>query len=658
MPNRLASEASLYLRQHADNPVDWYPWGEEALARARAEKRPILLSIGYSACHWCHVMAHESFEDEATAQAMNALYVNVKVDREERPDLDRIYQLAHQALSRRGGGWPLTVFLAPDDLVPFYAGTYFPPQSRHGLPGFVEVLHGVRQWFDTHPGEMAQQNAALAEFLADHGRGEGAVESLDEAPLQQALRAIHAGFDTQHGGHRGGPKFPPVTELELLLRLADGDEDAAAMAEHTLLKMAERGLQDHLLGGFFRYCVDAHWGIPHFEKMLYDNAALLGVYAEAAWDGEPEFVAAAEGIVHWLERDMRVAGGYASAMDADSEGEEGAFYLWTREQVSAALQGLPRVDGFLRSYGLDRAPNFEGHAWHLQREAPLEAAEAFAQERAALLRLRDARVPPARDDKALVSWNAMTMRALSRASRWMQRPEWQALSDRLRDALRTHARRDGRLLAIAGNEKLHGLLDDHAFLLDALLERLATRWDEDDLAWARELADTLLRDFEDSALGGFYLTPHAHEKLPQRPKPWFDEPTPSGNAVAARALLRLGFLVGEPRYLDAAERTLRAGVAAIAGAPHGACALLLALHDWLHPANVIVLRASVAEAAVWNSALRDLHLEGAVTYVLPPETRSLAEKSHAAGGRAYVCRGMVCSEPATEPQALARLLST
>ncbi len=652
MPNRLVTEPSLYLRQHADNPVDWHPWGEEALALARRERKPILLSIGYSACHWCHVMAHESFEDDATARVMNALYVNIKVDREERPDIDRIYQLAHQALSRRGGGWPLTVFLTPDDLLPFYAGTYFPPAPKHGLPSFAQLLHGVRDWFDNHPAELAKQNEALGEFLASYGHDESAVATLDQAPLIEVRRRIAAGFDPDHGGHRGGPKFPPAAELDLLQRLSDADEDAAGMLELTLRRMAERGLHDHLLGGFFRYCVDAHWGIPHFEKMLYDNASLLALYADAAADGVEEFVAAAEGIVRWLQRDMRVeAGGFASAMDADSEGEEGAFYLWTREQVNAAIGGAEAA-AFMRRYGLDDDPNFEGHAWHLQRHEPLENIDEFAVQRAALLRVRDERVWPARDDKRLTSWNAMAIRALSRASLRLQRPEWLALADGALDSIHHHAWRDGRLYAVAGDLRHGAYLDDHAFLLDALLERLQARWDEADLDWAKQLADLLLTQFEDTERGGFFFTAHSHERLPQRPKPWFDEATPSGNAVAARALLRLGFLLGETRYLDAAERTLRTGVAATRETPHGACALMAALHQYLQPEKVVILRATDEEREAWSAAVKSARDDGAIVYTLAPDDRTSVDKRHAIGGRAYLCVGMQCLAPADGGDAL------
>ncbi|HEY6984470.1 MAG TPA: DUF255 domain-containing protein, partial [Rhodanobacteraceae bacterium] len=364
MPNRLARETSPYLRQHADNPVDWWAWCDEALATARRTNTPILLSIGYAACHWCHVMAHESFEDEATARVMNARYVNIKVDREERPDIDKVYQLAHQALARRGGGWPLTVFLAPDGLMPFFAGTYFPKTPRYGMPAFVQVLEGVRAWFDAKPDEVRAQNDALAGFLADYGRGDAHAAALDDAPIRLALERIAATFDRENGGHVGGPKFPHAGEIELLLAHAR-DESAStlsprAMAYRTLERIALRGLDDHLGGGFFRYCVDAQWEIPHFEKMLYDNAQLLPVYAEAAAVlDEPGFLHPADACAAWAAREMIApSGGFWSSLDADSEGEEGRYYIWRRDEVRALLDD----DEFAvveSRYGLDRPPNFE-----------------------------------------------------------------------------------------------------------------------------------------------------------------------------------------------------------------------------------------------------------------------------------------------------------
>ena len=420
MPNRLAGETSPYLRQHADNPVDWWPWGDAALAAARAQNKPILLSIGYAACHWCHVMAHESFEDAATARVMNALYVNIKVDREERPDLDKIYQLAHQALMRRGGGWPLTMFLTPDDLLPFYAGTYFPNAPRHGLPGFVQVVQGVRRWYDEKPAEVRAQNGALASFLAEQGREAAHADALDDAPIRLALRRIAQAFDADNGGRRGGPKFPHAGEIELLLqshsprardcgegtgndhassqgpnpssalratqgplegglqsRSEKDSDDASGMARLTLACMGERGLRDHLGGGFFRYCVDAEWDIPHFEKMLYDNAQLLPLYALAgARFDDHAFRQAARDCADWLVGEMKApGGGFWSSLDADSEGEEGRYYVWQREEIRDLLDGgeFAVVE---RRFGLDQPANFEQRAWHLRAVQSFEAVAA------------------------------------------------------------------------------------------------------------------------------------------------------------------------------------------------------------------------------------------------------------------------------------------
>ncbi len=435
MPNRLARETSPYLRQHADNPVDWWPWSDEALAAARAANKPILLSIGYAACHWCHVMAHESFEDEATARVMNALYVNIKVDREERPDIDKVYQLAHQALARRGGGWPLTVFLTPQDLMPFFAGTYFPKAPRYGMPAFVQVIEGVRAWFDSKPDEVRAQNDALAQFLADHARGGAHAAALDDAPIRNALERIAAAFDRENGGHVGGPKFPHAGEIELLLRHARDESISTpaprAMARLTLERMALRGLDDHLGGGFFRYCVDAQWEIPHFEKMLYDNAQLLPLYATAAVVlDDPGFARPADACAAWVAREMIAPhGGFFSSLDADSEGEEGRYYVWERDEVRALLDDDEFAIVEMR-YGLDRPPNFEGKAWHLVVSAtfeeigartslePAEARRRLGNAIRKLLVVRDQRVRPGLDDKILTAWNALMIAGAARAARW------------------------------------------------------------------------------------------------------------------------------------------------------------------------------------------------------------------------------------------------
>jgi len=417
VPNHLASETSPYLRQHADNPVDWWPWSAAALAAARAQDKPILLSVGYSACHWCHVMAHESFEDAATARVMNELFICIKVDREERPDLDKIYQLAHQALTRRGGGWPLTVFLTPDDHLPFYAGTYFPKAARYGAPPFVQVLQQVRAWWDTRRDDVRAQNVMLGEFLRDYGRTEISAVDLTDAPIHTALQQIDGSFDTQFGGHLGAPKFPHCTEMELL-----DDLDMPEKGELTLARMRDGGIHDQLGGGFCRYSVDARWEIPHFEKMLYDNAQLLPLYARMD-------AGVARGIVDWLAREMTApGGGFYSALDADSEHEEGKFYVWQRDEVRALLSDDEyAVAG--PCFGFDRPPNFEQHAWNpivartvesVAQELRISRPDAQARLESARVKLfaaRKKRVRPGLDDKVLTSWNALMITGLARAAR-------------------------------------------------------------------------------------------------------------------------------------------------------------------------------------------------------------------------------------------------
>ena len=669
MPNRLATEASPYLRQHADNPVDWWPWGEDALAAARAQAKPILLSIGYSACHWCHVMAHESFEDAATAAVMNELFICIKVDREERPDLDKIYQFAHQALARRGGGWPLTVFLAPDDHLPFYAGTYFPREARYGMPPFTHILQQVRAWWDTRRDDVRAQNAALAEFLAEQGRDAARSEALTDEPVRRGRAWIEANFDAAHGGHRGAPKFPHCPEMELLLDLA-----APQMVERTLQGMADGGIHDQLGGGFARYSVDERWEIPHFEKMLYDNAQLLPLYACLA-PAHAAFAAAASGIVGWLEREMTAPdGGFYAALDADSEHEEGKFYVWQRDEVRALLDAREYAVA-APYYGFDRAPNFEQHAWNPIVAQPLGAVaaalhiapdaahERLARARDRLFQARAARVRPGLDDKVLTAWNALTIGGLARAARAMNAPALLTLAVNALDAVRGAAWRDGRLFAKCGADsaRFPAYLDDHAFLLDALLEVLQCRWRDRDIGWAVELADALLARFEDHAHGGFFFTAHDHERLIQRSRPWADEATPSGNGVAARALLRLGHLLGETRYLDAAEATLRAAFSTLQQMPQACCSLLRALNDLLHPRTHVVVRyAGSSEDQTWRAALSDTQPGRTDMYFVPRDAGalppSLGTHKYAAGGAAYVCRGTSCEPPLSTPQALAHLL--
>jgi uncharacterized protein YyaL (SSP411 family) len=657
MPNRLARETSPYLRQHADNPVDWYPWGEEALTRAKAEGRPILLSIGYASCHWCHVMAHESFADTEVAEAMNRSFVNVKVDREERPDLDQIYQTAHQVLTGRPGGWPLTVFLTPDQ-VPFFAGTYFPRTSRFGLPGFVDLLERVASVWRQRRASIEAQGAALLEALTAAEAGESPAQALEAGPIRAAVEDLKQDYDPLHGGYGGAPKFPRPAELAFLLEA--GDAEAREQVLTTLNNMAARGLMDQVGGGFYRYSVDARWAIPHFEKMLYDNAQLLALYADAwARTGERDLLRAVELTVDWVGREMTTPEGlFWSALDADSEGEEGRYYLWTPQAVEALLSAEEYAVAAPR-WGLDRAPNFEDHAWHLGSELsldaiartlalpPYEAADRLERARLKLLAARAGRVRPGLDDKVLTSWNALMIRALARAARRCARPDWAERAAGAADALRARVWLDGRLYASwqGGQARLMAYLDDYAFLLDALLELMQARFRAEDLAWAKALAEGLLARFEDAQRGGFWFTAHDHERLIQRIKPLHDQALPSGNGVAAAALIRLGHLLGEARYLQAAERTLAFSFETVARQPAACASLLSALGLHLKPPTVVVLRGSDEALLDWQRRLQPICPGTALCLAIPADVTGLPElldKPVRTQVGAHVCTGVNC----------------
>ncbi len=678
MSNHLAAETSPYLRQHADNPVDWWPWCDDALAQARRLERPILLSIGYSACHWCHVMAHESFEDAEVAALMNALFINIKVDREERPDLDQIYQNAHQLLTRRAGGWPLTMFLTPDG-TPFFGGTYFPRQARPGLPGFGDILRRVAEAYDDRRHAIEEQNAAVRAALARVAAAGGGSHHSDfePQPLADLRDLLAASFDARYGGFGDAPKFPRPTDVEFLLHRyrSTGDEHARDMALLSLERMAKGGLFDQLGGGFCRYSTDARWLIPHFEKMLYDNGPLLALYAEA-WQagGGPMFRVVAEETAGWVMREMQApGGGYYSALDADSEGEEGRFYVWDRDEVRALL--APDAFALVEAhYGLDGPPNFEGRHWHLAVSRPLDevaaklgvgadrAAALLAEARAQLAAARARRPRPGLDDKILTSWNALMIGGMMRAARVFGRADWRDSAERALDFVRTRQWREGRLFATSagGQGRLNAYLDDHAFLIDALLEALQTRFAPEDLMLAEDLADALLDSFEDRANGGFYFTRHDHETLIQRPKPMHDNATASGNGVAARALARLGHLTGEGRYLAAAERCLQAFYAPLARSPAGCASLALALAERLAPPTLIVLRGPQPELDSWQAQLAGLHLPDAMSLAIPPGVPHLPpalDKPATDGVAAWVCSGTTCLEPIDSADALLRLLA-
>ena len=676
MPNRLAGETSPYLQQHAHNPVDWHPWGAEALGRAREQDKPILLSVGYSACHWCHVMAHESFEDPDVAAEMNRLFVNIKVDREERPDLDQIYQTAHHMLTQRSGGWPLTLFLMPDG-TPFFGGTYFPKTPRYGMAGFKDLLPKIAAAYREQRNEIRKQNSALLDALSRTLPEATGERELKRGPIDAAVRELAQIFDDVHGGIGRAPKFPHPHELAFCLRrhVLEGGTIALAIAQLTLTKMAEGGMYDQLGGGLCRYSVDQYWTIPHFEKMLYDNGPLLALYSDA-WlvTREPQFKKVAAETAAWVMRDMQSPeGGYFSSLDADSEHEEGKFYVWTPQEVKSLLSA-GEYAVIEPHYGLDAPANFEGRHWHLRVMKPLsviaqrldlpltECESRLDAARVKLLAARDQRVRPGRDEKVLVSWNALMIRGMARAARIFDERAWLGSAQRAADFVRSTLWKSGRLLATYkdGRAHLNAYLDDHAFLLDALLDLMQAEFRAEDLAFAREVAEVLLAQFEDRDHGGFFFVSHDHEKLIHRPKPGPDNATPSGNGVAAFALQRFGHLVGEPRYLLAAERTLKLFYPEIERQPSAYASLATALEEWLEPPQTVVMRGPGRELARWQKAFNASYRPNALALAIPSAMRDLPAtlaKPVGPAVNAWVCRGVTCLPPIADRGEFERALA-
>ena len=688
MANRLVRSTSPYLQQHAGNPVDWHEWGPEALALARETGRPILLSVGYSACHWCHVMAHESFEDEDIAALMNRLYVNIKVDREERPDIDQIYQLAHGLLAQRAGGWPLTMFLLPDT-TPFYGGTYFPKTARHGLPGFGDLLVRIEQIWRERPDDIRAQSESLRQALAHEASAAqsagGAIPGRDA--IDGARHAIVGAFDAHRGGFGRAPKFPHPEMIEFCLRrYADGtDAEVANEARHaacfTLERMCRGGIYDQLGGGFARYSTDADWGIPHFEKMLYDNGPLLCLLADAWLVAENPaqkalFARCAGETAAWVMREMQSPdGGYYSTLDADSEGHEGRFYVWTPEQVEPLLTPA-EWSVVRRHYGFDREPNFEGEAWHPVEATPLadvaaalslgeaNAAALLGSAKRKMFAAREHRIRPGRDEKILTSWNALMIEGMARAARVFGRDDWLDSARRALDFVRTTMWDDAaqRLRATHkdGRTHLNAYLDDYAYLAKAILALLQADFRTRDLGFARALCDVLLAQFEDREHGGFYFTSHDHEQLIQRPKPGFDSATPSGNGVAAFALQRLSHLADAPGYARAAERTLACFGEGVGRHPSGHCSLLFALEEWLAEVRVTILSGPRDRLGEWHRDLATRYLPAMITLAIPDDVQDLPaylrRPRQANMVAAWVCRGTSCLPPITQRDVLVRTL--
>jgi uncharacterized protein YyaL (SSP411 family) len=669
MPNRLASETSPYLLQHAHNPVDWWPWGPDALARAKLTDRPIFLSIGYAACHWCHVMERESFEDEAIAARLNRDFVPIKVDREERPDLDDVYMAAVQAMTG-GGGWPMSVFLTPE-LEPFFGGTYFPPDDRHGMPGFSRVLEAVAEAYRDRREEVVASGRQLAAHLR---------EQLDVAPgradperrqLDAAVARLAQAFDARHGGFGGAPKFPPAMTIEFLLRAwhRSGDAATLAMVTITLDRMADGGIHDQLAGGFARYSTDARWLVPHFEKMLYDNALLAHAYLEAyRATGRERYAAVARSTLDFMLRELGTdEGGFASALDADSEGEEGRFYAWDDAAFATALREAGFDDAeraaLAAHWDVTAAGNWEGRTV-LHVDGPAPPNDLLERARAALLAAREQRVRPARDEKQLAAWNGMALRAIAHAAVLLGDERYPAAARRLVAFIRDRLLRDeDRLWRTARGGVAHtpAFAEDYAATADGLLAAYGASGDAADLELAERLIHRLVADFWDERSGTLFDTSHEHEQAVTRPRSLIDSATPAANSMAADVLLRLALLSGDEEHDRRARSILRAAAPAFERQPSAFGRMLAAADRALGaPLDVVVAGDPADERAVaLRRAAARLYLPDLVIAPLAPDgplaERPLFAGKVAADGAptAYLCRGYACQEPTADAEQVA-----
>ena len=668
--NRLSRETSPYLLQHAYNPVDWYPWGEEALMKADREKKPILLSIGYSACHWCHVMAHESFEDESIAQIMNDHFVNIKVDREERPDLDKIYQTAVQIFLRRGGGWPLTMFLTPGQ-VPFYGGTYFPPEDRYGIPSFGRVLRGIVQVFREKPEDIQETVRQIREAMAGISReaSPAAQTPVDPQIVSAGVRALYSHFDQTHGGFGTAPKFPATMSLNLFLRHYQKSRETRYLeaVDLTLRKMARGGIYDQLGGGFHRYSTDVEWLAPHFEKMLYDNAQLVMLYLSVYQvTGDPFHATIAQETLDYVLREMTHSdGGFYATQDADSERVEGKFFTWSQPEIRSVLGD--DAEPFCRYYDVTPAGNWEhrnilrvvGSLDDLsaQFDMPREALrDLLARGRTKLFSEREKRIKPHRDEKVLASWNGLMIQAFAQGAMVLGNTAYLRAANSAADFIFQHLYHDGRLRRTwkDGEGKLNAYLDDYAFVANALLELHQVDFEPRHLDRARSLINTLNEQFWDSNTGGYFFTSRDHEALMTRMKSGIDESIPSGNALAAQALLTFHHLTGDPGSLERAERILRLYAPAMQENPFGHGGLLNVADFYLEKPKEIVLveGTSPPETRAFLQEIRRIYLPNRIFFLSSGRPGDLPEPLRgkvSVGGRPtlYVCSHFTCSAPVT-----------
>ena len=677
--NRLIHETSPYLLQHAHNPVDWYPWGEEALSRAKREDKPILLSIGYSSCHWCHVMEKESFENEAIARLMNERFVNIKVDREERPDLDELYMNAVQVMTG-SGGWPMTVFLTPD-LVPFHAGTYFPPEDRMGLPGFPKILVTVSNYYHAHRREVGEMANQMKHALHQIVHISPSQERLHPDLLLKAFSQIEQQFDPVNGGFGRAPKFPHSMTLSFLLRYwkETGEKEALRMVDLTLEKMADGGIYDHLGGGFHRYSVDERWLIPHFEKMLYDNALLSRTYLEAFQATQKErYIWIAEEILGYILREMRSPeGGFYSTQDADSEGREGKFYVWTRDEIKDRL-GKEKGTPFCAYYGVTPQGNFEEGTSVLSLSTPLskiselygipipELKNMLEESRRLLFREREKRVKPARDEKVLTSWNGLMISSFLDGFKLTRKEAYLKGAEEAVQFILEGAKGDGRLMRVfhQGRWRVDGFSEDYAFFIQALIDLYETTFDLQYLKEASRLNDRMIHQFWDDQFGGFFFTGREGEPLIARSKSPYDHAIPSANSIALFNLIRLGFLTGDHSLKEKAEQVLRLFYHYLLEQPVSFAQMLSGLSFFLHPEEIGIIGRRKDERT--QSLLKEIYWSYLPNKILslkdPEETIEgdwipfVKERPIAEVPTAFLCRDFTCFPPVTHAKALKSLL--
>jgi hypothetical protein len=659
MPNRLINETSPYLLQHANNPVDWYAWGPEALERARNEDKLILLSIGYSACHWCHVMEHESFENASIAEVMNRNFVNIKVDREERPDLDQIYMTAVQMMTG-SGGWPMTVFLLPTG-EPIFGGTYFPPDDRYGRPGFRRVLDAIAEAYRTRRAEILENAKSFRDQLSRQAFRKNEQEAIDASVLNAAYRAIGSRFDVREGGFGGAPKFPPAMGIDFLLRyhLRTGEEHALHMAILTLDKMAYGGMYDQVGGGFHRYSTDAHWLVPHFEKMLYDNALLARAYVDAyrITGGDPLYRRIAEETLDFVVREMRDANGaFYSTQDADSEGVEGKFYVWSLDEFRHVVGD--DADLLAEYFDVTKHGNWEeANILHVTREADESLQAKVEAAKKKLYAARANRVRPGRDEKVLTDWNGLMLRAFAEAAAAFERDDYRAVAEANASFILNTAWDGNRLLHTYkdGRARFNGYLDDYANVVDGLFALYQLTFDYKWLDAAVRIADRMIEQFWDADGGGFYFTGRDHESLLTRTKDFFDNATPSGNSVAADVLLRLAAVLERDDYRKKAEDVLRAAAGLLKQYASGFGRMLAALDFYIGPSKEIAL---IGSPEPFLSVLRKRYTPRMLVAAGPDARIALLRDRPMVNGQptAYVCENFICKQPVTDLAAFEELL--